>query len=244
MPSETISLLSSTYQPGDFLIHFAGNNDRGDLSTLIQKYAPLALNDRKLITLDEYLGYYGLHLSSNERQQYRERLFLYPHTERILQIGLNGGRGADIFLQKYKNLKKFVSFDHNGDVYTQPAVDYLKRTYKGEFEFIEGDLAFTIPQYASRFPNQKFDLIDIDGTHTYEEVCVNILNCRKLARPNTILWIDACRPTIQDAIALFQKVGIIRLVHEQKSSGEHGERSWIEARYIFSPTTRPIRRNQ
>lgn len=244
-PHETSSSLASTYQPGDFLIHFASIHDHGYLLSLFQKYAPKAVNDRKLVTLDQYLGYYGFSLSpqdshnnegymSNEqKQQYKERLSLYPDIESVLEIGLNGGHSADNFLQTCTNLKKFVSFDINMHGYTQPAADYFKRTYKEKFEFIPGDSALTVPQYASDFPDQKFDLIYVDGKHTYEYVIEDIMNCRALAHPDTILWVDDYWSFIQDAVLSLQAKGIIQVVHVQQSWGGHGGRSWMEARYVF-----------
>ena len=245
-PPETSSSLINTYQPGDFLIHFASIHDNGHLSGLFHKYSQLVLNNRELVTLDQYLGYYGFNLSpqntniqegcllSNEqKEQYRERLSLYPHIESILQIGLNGGHCAENFLQTCKNLKKFVSFDANKHAYTSPAVDYLKRTYKEKFEFNEGDSALTVPQYASRFPAQKFDLIYVDGKHTYEEAFEDILNCRAFAHFNTILWVDDDGSFVQDAVLSLQEKGIIQIIHVQQSLNEHKNKSWMEARYIF-----------
>lgn len=244
-PPEMRSSLTSTYQPGDFLLHFAGIRGSENLSKIFAKYSRQILNNRNHISLDQYLGYYGFNLSpqnshinegymSNEqKKQYRKRLSLYPHIERILEIGLNGGHSAENFLQTCKNLKKFISFDINMHDYTPRAVEYFKRKYKNKFEFIAGDSTLTVPHYASSFPDQKFDLIYVDGKHTYEYVIKDILNCRAFAHSDTILWVDDYSSFIQEAVLSLQEKGMIKVVHVQKSNGRHGDRSWMEARYIL-----------
>ena len=54
-PIESVSRLNSTYQPGDFLIHFARHRE-GSLVNLFNKYSQLVLNNRDLVTLDQYLA--------------------------------------------------------------------------------------------------------------------------------------------------------------------------------------------
>jgi mannan polymerase II complex MNN10 subunit len=247
-PSETsLSLLSSTYQPGDFIIHFASARD-GFLTQLFDKYSQQVLNDRERFTLDQYLSCYGFtlspthsennegYLSDEQKEEFKERLALYPHIRSILEIGLNGGHSAENFFQCCKNLNKFVSFDINMHAYTTPAVEYFSRKYKERFEFIQGDSTLTIPKYAELFPDEEFDLIYIDGNHTYEACRQDILNCQKLANPNTILWIDDYTWFIQDAVTSLEESGVIVIKDVHRSWGSHGGRFWVEARYLFPPS--------
>lgn len=244
-PEEASSSLMSTYQPGDFLIHFASIHNLDNLAGCFEKYSKKVLNDRKLVGLDQYLGYYGfcltpLHSENNEgymsneqKQQYIERLSKYPNIKSIMEIGLNGGHSADNFFKNCPNLQKFVSFDINMHPYTQPAADYFKRVYKDKFQFVQGDSALTVPFYKLNFPKEKFDLIYVDGKHTYEYVIQDILNSKQLAHENTILWVDDYGSFIQEAVQSLQQKGVLKVVHVQNSMGEHGGRSWAEARFIF-----------
>jgi hypothetical protein len=84
-----------------------------------------------------------------------------------------------------------------------------------------------------KFPDTKFDLIYIDGKHTCEYVIQDILNCQKLAHPDTILWIDDYSLFIRKAVQSLKRKGILNVVHKQNSSGKDGQRTWAEARYLF-----------
>ena len=99
-----------TYQPGDFLIHFASLH--GDfLFHLFDRYSKLVINDRNLPTLAQYLDYYEYRLSSTDfennkkymneekKDHYKECLAKYPHIKSILEIGLNGGHLAENYFQ-------------------------------------------------------------------------------------------------------------------------------------------------
>lgn len=244
-PTKTSHSLLETYQPGDFILHFASIHSPNNLAICFEKFSKRVLNDRKLVNLDQYIGYYGFRLSprdskknegyitDEQMQQYSERLSKYPDIKTILEIGLNGGHSADFLFKNCPNLQKFVSFDINQHDYTQPAADYLKRCYKEKFQFIEGDSAITVPEYSLKFPNAKFDLIYIDGKHTCEYVIQDILNCQKLAHPDTILWIDDYTLFIRKAVQSLKRKGILNVVHKQNSSGKDGQRTWAEARYLF-----------
>jgi hypothetical protein len=242
-PSEIIGYsLNSTYHPGDFIIHFpSARND--DLTYLFNKYSTHVMNDRNTFSVDQYLGCYGFKLSpvhsknnegyvsDEQKKQFQEHLALYPNIQSILEIGLNGGHSAEFFFQCCKKLKRFSSFDINMHAYTPPAAEYFSLKQKGKFEFILGDSAITVPQYAQKFPNQKFDLIYVDGKHTYEACTQDVLNCKKLAHADTLLWIDDCAGFIHDAMIMLQFKGIIEIQNVYHSSGNQGRRSWMHARY-------------
>lgn len=243
-PPELISYLMYTYQPGDFILHFASIRD--NLPELYKKYSQQIQNNRNLITLDQYLGYYNytlspLHSPNNEgymseeqKIQFNERLSQYPHIESILEIGLNGGHSCENFFQSCKNLKHFASFDINTHPYTRYAVEYFKRKYKDKFEFIPGDSAETVPSYSQQNPHMKFDLIFVDGKLTYDYVVKDILNAQKLSGPHTILWVDDYYSPFSDGLETLQEQGIIKIENVRESTGINGNRKWAEARYLFN----------
>lgn len=242
---EITTSITSMYEPGDFLIHFASIRKPAKLKKFFAQYNIEVTNNRHLITLDRYLSYYGFKLSpshsetnegymSNEQKnQYKKRLSLYPNIETILEIGLNAGHSANHFMRTCKNLKEFVSFDINQHAYTSVAAEYLKRTFKDKFLLIEGDSAVTVPQYSATYPDKIFDLIYVDGYHTYDYVIKDVMNCRALADSNTILWIDDYHSFVKEAVASLVDQGVLEIIHEEQSWGNHGFRSWVEARYLF-----------
>jgi predicted O-methyltransferase YrrM len=231
--------LQNEYQMGDFILNLMG------CKTGLERYASLAANDRKLITLEHYLGYYGFQLSpapseKNEgyisdaqKAQFIERLNAYPNIKKIAEIGLNAGHSAENFFSCCNRLEKFVSFDLSEYAYTQVAVDYFFRNYKERFEFVRGDSQKTVPSYFHHFPEQTFDLIYIDGGHFYTNCINDIKNCKKLAHPNTILWIDDFFEggETQRAILECESEGIIQIVGVNEATDHARIRRWVEAIY-------------
>jgi len=240
-PVETKNSLTSTYQNGDFLIHFAGQH--GVLEPLFSKYGKLVIDEPNLPGLDQYLGIYGFSLSPNhsnnnegymtekQREQFNEFLAQNQQIETMMEIGLNGGHSAENFIQRCKNLKKFTSFDICQHPYAPVAVDYMTHKYKSRFEFVKGDSMKTVPGYASQNPAQKFDLIYIDGNHSREMCMSDIVNCRSLAHPKTILLIDDYHSWIQEVVDSLKDKGLLEINKVHHSWDENGFRSWVEAKY-------------
>lgn len=237
--------VSELYQTGDFILHFAGVHDV-PMILLFKKYAPYSINDRSLHTLDHHLGMYGFklspqhshinegYMSDEQKEQFSRRLKANPQIQIIAEIGLNGGHSAENFFKSTPNLKKFLSFDINHHHYVNAAVEYFRRTYKERFQFIQGDSAITVAQFAKENPKTKCDLIYIDGNHTYEHCLRDIRSCKMLARPSTILWVDDYNAeSVKKAIETATKEGLIKIVDLNESWGNFGERAWIELKYLF-----------
>jgi predicted O-methyltransferase YrrM len=179
------------------------------------------------------------YLSDAQKLQMKERLAAYPTIRKMAEIGLNGGHSAENFLMACPYLELFVSFDINQHPYTKYAAQYFSRRYSKIFQFIQGDSNLTVPFYALKNPSQKFDLIYIDGGHTFECAKNDIVNCKKIAHRDTILWIDDCDLGSDDYVnkAVKQSVreGIIRVVNVFPSyDPKYGHRCWLEAQYLFA----------
>lgn len=198
------------------------------------------------LSLDQYLENKGFslcpaHSKKNEgymtepqKQQFIQRLASYRTISSILEIGLNAGHSAENFFQHCKAINTFVSFDINIHPYTQHAADYLQEKYGQRFIFITGDSKQKVPEFLNSFPQQKFDLIYIDGDHRYDGCKSDIINCKQLAHKNTILWIDDCNNNdVERVVNNFQKQGFLKVIKIHKSQDPHGNRSWVEACYVF-----------
>jgi hypothetical protein len=66
--------------------------------------------------------------------------------------------------------------------------------YPGRLEFIPGSSTDTVPVY----PDKKFDLIFVDGAHDYATALQDLHNCRRLARPGTIVIMDDTVSTLDN----------------------------------------------
>lgn len=201
-------------------------------------------DDMQALTLDAYLQRHGFHLipphseknegfiTEGQKRQFTEVLETYSPITSVIEIGLNAGHSADHILKTCPQIQKFVSIDINIHPYSTLAIEYFSKKYAGAFQFIQGDSHVIVPDYATHFPKQKFDLIYIDGSHTYEGSFGDIQNCEKLAHPDTILWIDDYHLLGSgQAILGAQIEGLIEVIAYHESSDLFGPRYWAEARY-------------
>lgn len=196
--------------------------------------------------LDLYLNERGFYLSpthtlrnegyssANQRMIFYQDLQKLPQVQNIMEIGFNGGHSSEVFLNS-KSCQKLVSFDINVHPYTKVGVEFMKSKFGNRFEFVEGDSMVEVPKYGLSHPNETFDLIFIDGSHTFESCVSDIRNCQKLAHKDTFLWIDDYNEihTVKTAVNFCVELGLITLL-ESKSINDHGkeQRSWVIAQYL------------
>jgi predicted O-methyltransferase YrrM len=244
---EFFSDLRTAYQPGDFVVHFPGVHGRDALMAMFDTYAPQVVNSTELITLDYYLGVYGhqltpAHSSKNEgyvtaaqQEQFLDVLAEHPEIERVVEIGLNAGHSADIILRNCDNLTHFISFDINKHRYTPAAIDYFSRFYPNVFRCIEGSSLVKVPEFVANHPDTTVDLIYIDGSHEYDDVIKDIVNCQPLAHRDTLLWIDDYNgESVREAVHKCRDAGILAIDAIHQSKDPCGSRCWIEAHYLFN----------
>ena len=112
-----------------------------------------------------------------------------PLIKNVLEIGFNSGHSADTFLSSNPNIK-LVSFDIGTGKNVILGKSYIDRKYPFRHCLIIGDSTKTIPEFLKNNPDYKFDLIFIDGGHTYEIATKDIMNCKELAHTNTIVIMD------------------------------------------------------
>jgi predicted O-methyltransferase YrrM len=107
----------------------------------------------------------------------------------VMEIGFNAGHSAEVFLQNNKELT-LTSFDLGGNDYVNAAKEYIDATYPNRHNLILGDSRITIPIYLKNNKDSKFDIIFIDGGHTYEIAKTDMENCFHLAHKDTIVMLD------------------------------------------------------
>lgn len=109
---------------------------------------------------------------------------------RILEIGFNAGHSALLFLLANPN-NTVTCFDVCTHAYTYPCFDYLAQHFRGRLFIYEGRSRFTVAEYHENHPAGKFDVLHIDGGHWAEAAHRDFVNCRKLAREDSIvIWDD------------------------------------------------------
>ena len=109
-----------------------------------------------------------------------------PEVRNILEIGFNAGHSSELMLRE-NAAARVTSFDTGWHPYVQTGKEYLDRRFRRRHVLVLGDSTQTVSGFES---NYLFDLIFIDGGHTYEVAKADLLNCRRLAHPETIVILD------------------------------------------------------
>jgi predicted O-methyltransferase YrrM len=197
-----------------------------------------------LTTLDCYLTQHGFNLSPvhsiindgysslGQRKAFADALQKLPYVKRIAEIGFNAGHSSEVFLENCPNAS-LIAFDLNTHRYTKFGIDYMKKKFGERFKLIEGDSRYKVPEFALAYRGEKFDLIFIDGGHSYQCCLDDIINCQKLADNNAILWVDDYNYwEVRDAVDACAKNGLIAITDVKSVNDESGLRVWAEAVYV------------
>ena len=121
--------------------------------------------------ITEFLNAHGFHVfegySQQIPQQVEDLIKLSKGSNiQVMEIGFNAGHSAEIFLKNNPTLK-LTSFDLGSHDYLYTAKKYIDGAYPNRHTLILGDSTVTIPEYINNNPYKKFDLIFIDGGHSY-----------------------------------------------------------------------------
>ncbi|ORM38018.1 class I SAM-dependent methyltransferase [Williamsia sp. 1135] len=107
----------------------------------------------------------------------------------IAEIGFNAGFSSHAFLDANPGAR-VTSFDLAEHQYVSAAKKHIDEEFPGRHTLIAGDSLETVPQFGDSEPDQRFDLIFIDGGHTYDIARADITNMRRLAHEKTVLIFD------------------------------------------------------
>ena len=146
------------------------------------------------MSLDDYLnlhnisGFEGNCSNVPPQQNTLKRLISDFNIKNILEIGFNAGHSADLFLSN--SLANVISFDYGSHTSVKFGKEYIDKKFPSRHTLIIGDSTKTIPEYITNNNSKTFDLIFIDGGHTYEIAMADLLNCKKLAHKDTIVIVD------------------------------------------------------
>lgn len=105
------------------------------------------------------------------------------------EIGFNAGHSSFLFLEHNKNIK-VISFDISTHNYVNCAKEYIDSIAPDRHQLIRGSSLKTVPEFARKNPEVKFDLVFIDGGHFQDVPFYDICNMRMLSRKGTIVVID------------------------------------------------------
>ena len=115
-------------------------------------------------------------------------------TKKICEIGFNAGHSAYLLLLLNSNPHlQFSIFDIGEHEYTFPCLEYIADKYKETvFFFTKGDSTITIPSFLNKFPTElyTYDIVHVDGGHSVECACSDILCANLLLKKDGYMIID------------------------------------------------------
>lgn len=118
-----------------------------------------------------------------------EDIFSSDNIKNVLQIGFNAGHSAELILNNNENIK-LISFDIGIFDCINIGQKYINNKFPFRHSLIIGNSIETVPEYINNNINKIFDIILIDGSHDYEIVHNDIINCKRLSNKDTIIIIN------------------------------------------------------
>ena len=128
--------------------------------------------------------------------------------KRLLEIGFNAGHSALTYL--YTNPSaEYVGIDLAYRPYTTEAIRWLKERYGERFSLHVGDSTEVLPRIESEIG--KFDVIHVDGGHTFDVAFADIWNCYRCLDDRGILIVDdRPAPEVERAINVSLKTRLLQ----------------------------------
>jgi len=178
--------------------------------------------------------------------QYLAGLAAAPHVRVIGEIGFNAGFSSYAFLTANPEVT-VCSFDIAEHVYVGPAKQHIDSVFPGRHTLVVGNSLDSVPTFRKLNPHLMFDLIFIDGGHTYELATGDLANMSAFAGPDTVLVMDDITPWHEWGVgptdAWVHAVSEGLVVQEElikdgvavTSIEPPGHRSWVRGRYAHHP---------
>jgi predicted O-methyltransferase YrrM len=190
-------------------------------------------NSNELALLEEHLTKSKVKVSEghickdlDKTKLFKELLDNNNWVQKILEVGFNAGHSSVLFLSSRPDIR-VLSFDIGKHGYVKNAKDFVDMHFPKRHKLILGDSTKTIPAYA-RTHNNKYDLIFIDGGHSFNVALSDIINLEKLSHEKTIVIIDDINLSGVSK-AYLQCVDESILIPEKISSA--GKRKWAICKY-------------
>lgn len=221
----------TTYQKGDFIIHFAGTKNQKELKAQLESYSKSVVHHRDHISLDDYFKIYGYDLLSQKNQDppffqiFQKASSIFS----VLHVGFDTGHPTVNLLNAYPWMSVF-GIDMSRRYYTDAAVEYCQRWFPERFTYCFGDannVFQTIPR------EHRFDVILINRGFLYEDCLSHILNLARFAKKETLLGIGNYHLSgVGRAVLKALALGVIELIeiHEHVNSNGIVE-AWFEGKY-------------
>ena len=164
------------------------------------------------------------------------KIFEKCDVKSIAEVGFNAGHSALVMLMSNPHAR-IQSFDLGEYESARVALASLKKQFPDrDIDVIWGDSRQTIPAYAQTYTGPKFDVIIVDGGHSYDVARADVMNMRALGHKDSILIVD---DTFCDAAYCVDKAvddleregGVLKVIERIPLS--FSSRGMTIARYLY-----------
>jgi predicted O-methyltransferase YrrM len=170
-------------------------------------------------------GNYFYHHESQELSPFpaptrsAKRIFLaksVQHKSYVLEVGVNAGHSALLILSANSKVQ-YLGVDIAQHGYTRSSSEILRKHFGKRTEMIFGDSRDVLPTLKAS--NLKFDLIHIDGSHSYFQCLADLRNSQELllGENSTIILDDIKAPEVLEAFNQFKSEFMVGRVKYSKT---------------------------
>jgi hypothetical protein len=126
-----------------------------------------------------------------------QQLVHHAKVETVCEIGFNAGHSTLLWLAS--GAKRVLSFELGQYTYSTKAVSFLNMRYPGRFQVVMGDSLDTVPAFRAMWPDERCNLLFIDGGHYYRHAMGDLQNFRGMR--NETFHLLVMDDTNQDEVA-------------------------------------------
>jgi len=125
------------------------------------------------------LGHTGFHY---EKARALASIFADPRVKTVCEIGFNAGHSALNALLAREGIQ-VISFDlgEYWDSYSKHSYQLLSNNFPNQLTLVMGDSTDTVPHFIRERPDQKCNILFVDGGHTKDVAAADIANMAPLA---------------------------------------------------------------
>jgi hypothetical protein len=107
-----------------------------------------------------------------------KRLAQHEEVDTVCEIGFNAGHSALLWLAS--GVRRVLSFELGQYPYSAKAISWLDKRYRGRFQVVMGDSLNSVPAFHEMWPDERCNLLFIDGGHLYQHTMGDLENFRKM----------------------------------------------------------------
>jgi len=96
----------------------------------------------------------------------------------VCEVGFNAGHSALLWL--LGGADRVISFELGQYNYSHVAAEWLLARFPGKLHLVMGDSVHSVPTFHAMFPNEKCDIVLVDGGHYFEPAWKDLLHFKDL----------------------------------------------------------------